>query len=138
MLRKIRKAWKNPNADEGERDLRELARQPERINPDAAGSLREGLGEMFTVTRLGVRGTLLATLMSANPVESMIEIVRNHARYVKRWQPGDMRLHWAAAGMLEAEKQFRRVKGYSQLPQLASAIKNTAPKTPGSLCVRER
>lgn len=71
---------------------------------------------MFTVTRLGVRGTLLATLMSANPVESMIEIVRSHARYVKRWQPGDMRLHWAAPGMLEAEKQFRRVKGYSQLP----------------------
>ncbi len=67
----MRKAWKNPNADEGERDLRELARQPERINPDAAGSLREGLGEMFTVTRLGVRGTLLATLMSANPVESI-------------------------------------------------------------------
>jgi hypothetical protein len=46
----------------------------------------------------------------------MIEIVRDHAHNVKRWQPGDMRLRWAAAGMLEAARQFRRVKGYSQLP----------------------
>ena len=129
VLRKMRKAWKNPDAAEGERDLRDLANQLEKINPDAAGSLREGLAEMFTVTRLGVRGTLLATLMSTNPVESMIEIVRNHARNVKRWKPGDMRLRWAAAGMLEAARQFRRVKGYSQLPQLASAIKNTVSKT---------
>lgn len=132
VKRKMRQAWKNPDADEAERALRDLATQLERINPDAAGSLREGLAEMFTVTRLGVRGTLLATLMSTNPVESMIEIVRNHARNVKRWQPGTMRLRWAAAGMLEAEKQFRRVKGYSQLLQLASAIKKSISKTEDS------
>ncbi len=132
VLRKMRQAWKNPDAKEAERDLRELAGRLERINPDAAGSLREGLAEMFTVTRLGVRGTLLATVMSTNPVESMIEIVRDHARNVKRWQPGDMRLRWAAAGMLEAAKQFRRVKGFSQLPQLASAIKKSTSKSEDS------
>ena len=132
VKRKMRQAWKNPDADEAERALRDLATQLERINPDAAGSLREGLAEMFTVTRLGVRGTLLATLMSTNPVESMIEIVRNHARNVKRWQPGDMRLRWPAAGMLEAHKQFRRVKGFSQLPQLASAVKIMVSKPTGS------
>jgi putative transposase len=67
--------------------------------------------------------------MSTNPVESMIEIVRNHARNVKRWQPGDMRLRWAAAGMLEAANQFRRIKGYSQLPQLAAALKKATSTT---------
>ena len=92
VLAKMRRAWKNPDAAEAERDLRALASELERINPDAAGSLREGLAEMFTVTRLGVRGTLLATVMSTNPVESMIEIVRSHARNVKHWKPGDMRL----------------------------------------------
>lgn len=132
VLRKMRQAWKNPDADEAERAMRDLAGQLERINPDAAASLREGLAEMFTVTRLGVRGTLLATVMSTNPVESMIEIVRNHARNVKRWQPGNMRLRWAAAGMLEAQKQFRRVKGYSQLPQLAAAIETATSRTDGS------
>jgi putative transposase len=62
--------------------------------------------------------------MSMNPVESMIEIVRAHARNVKRWQPGDMRLRWAAAGMLAASTQFRRVKGYKQLPKLAHALRH--------------
>lgn len=94
------------------------------MNPDAAGSLREGLAETLTVTRLGVTGSLLKTVMGTNPMESMIGIVRDHARNVKRWQPGDMRLRWAAAGMLEASKQFRRVKGYRQLPALTHALRH--------------
>lgn len=125
VRRKLRAAWANPNADEGEAALRALAGQLERVNPDAAASLREGLAETLTVTRLGVTGALFKTVMSTNPVESMIDIVRAHARNVKRWQPGDMRLRWAAAGMLAAATQFRRVKGYRQLPKLAAALRHT-------------
>jgi putative transposase len=124
VRRKLRGAWANPNADEAEAALKALAAQLERVNPDAAASLREGLADTLTVTRLGVTGSLLKTVMSTNPVESMIEIVREHARNVKRWQPGDMRLRWAAAGMLAAAQQFRRVKGYRQLPQLAAAMRH--------------
>jgi len=43
---------------------------------------------------------------------------------VKRWHTGDMGLRWAAAGMLAAEAQYRRVKGYRQLDCLAVAIAN--------------
>jgi putative transposase len=125
VRRKLRAAWANPNPGEAEAALRALAGQLERVNPDAAASLREGLAETLTVTRLGVTGSLLKTVMSTNPVESMIEIVRAHARNVKRWQDGDMRLRWAAAGMLAASAQFRRVKGYRQLPQLARALRHT-------------
>jgi hypothetical protein len=39
---KLRRAWANPAADEATRDLEALARQLEKLNPDAAGSLREG------------------------------------------------------------------------------------------------
>ncbi|MGH8840999.1 MAG: IS256 family transposase [Jiangellaceae bacterium] len=124
VRRKLRAAWANPNAHEAEAALKALAGQLERVNPDAAASLREGLTETLTVTRLGVTGSLLKTVMGTNPVESMIEIVREHARNVKRWQPGDMRLRWAAAGMLAAAEQFRRVKGYRQLPQLARALRH--------------
>jgi len=124
VRRKLRAAWANPNADEAEAALRALAGQLEKVNPDAAASLREGLAETVTVTRLGVTGALLKTVMSTNPVESMIEIVRAHARNVKRWQDGDMRLRWAAAGMLAAATQFRRVKGYRQLPKLAAALRH--------------
>jgi putative transposase len=125
VQRKLRAAWANPNAGEAEAALKALAGQLDRVNPDAAASLREGLADTLTVTRLGVTGSLLKTVMGTNPVESMIEIVRDHARNVKRWQPGDMRLRWAAAGMLAAATQFRRVKGYRQLPQLAHALRHT-------------
>ncbi len=53
------------------------------------------------------RGTLKRTLESTNPCESMIEIVRRTQRNVKRWSSGEMALRWTAAGMLEAERQFR-------------------------------
>jgi transposase-like protein len=124
VRRKLRAAWANPNPDEAEAALRALAAQLERVNPDAAASLREGLAATLTVTRLGVTGSLLKTVMSTNPVESMIEIVRAHARNVKHWQDGDMRLRWAAAGMLATAGQFRRVKGYRQLPQLTLALRH--------------
>lgn len=119
---KMRQAWKNPDPDEGQANLEALARQLEKVNPDAAGSLREGLADMFTVTRLKVSGTLLKTLATTNPVESMNEIVRDHSRNVKRWRDGDMRLRWAAAGMCAAQGQFRRIKGYAQLAALAAAL----------------
>jgi putative transposase len=57
-----------------------------------------------------------------NPIESMIEIVRRTSRNVKRWQNGDMCLRWTAAGMLEAERQFRKIIGYRHLARLAVAV----------------
>ena len=90
--------------------------------PGAAASLREGLSDTLTVNRLGITGSLLKTLDSTNPIESMIEIVRDHSRRVKRWSSGDMALRWAAAGMRSAQTQFRRVKGHRQLPALARAL----------------
>jgi putative transposase len=72
--------------------------------------------------RLGISGSLAATLSSTNPCESMIEIVRYTQRNVKRWHDGDMRKRWTAAGMLVAEKQFRRIIGYRDLATLVIAI----------------
>ncbi len=48
--------------------------------------------------------------------------MRRNSRNVKRWQSGEMALRWTAAGMLEAERQFRRIIGYQQLATLALAI----------------
>ena len=127
VRRELRGAWKLTDAHAAKRALDTLARKLERINPDAAGSLREGLDETLTITRLGVTGTLTKTLATTNPMESTIDIVRVHARNVKRWRDGDMRLRWAAAGMLCAEAQYRRVKGYTQLDELADTLNpNTA------------
>src|SRR5712671_3488000 len=88
----------------------------------AVASLLEGLEETLTVTRLGLSPTLLRTFKSTNPVESMISIGRTVAGNVKRWRDGKMVLRWTAAGLLEAEKQFRRVNGYREMAILRRAL----------------
>ena len=59
---------------------------------------------------------------TATRLRPYIEIIRRTSRNVKRWQSGDMCLRWTAAGMLEAEQQFRKVVGYSDLAKLAIAV----------------
>ena len=104
--------------------MQALAAELEHSRPGAASSLREGIEETLTLARLGIRGNLKRTLESTNPCESMIEICRRTSRNVKRWQSGEMCLRWTAAGMLEAEHQFRRIIGYRDLAQLVIAIEH--------------
>jgi putative transposase len=119
---RIRQAWALSSHQQALSRLRALAAELERSWPDAGGSLREGLEETLTLTRLGVTAQLAKSLSSTNPCESMIEIVRRTQRNVKRWREGDMRKRWTAAGMLEAERQFRRIIGYRHLATLVIAI----------------
>ncbi len=122
VRRRLRAAWALDDYDRALEQLRVLSDELARSHPGAAASLREGMEETLTVTRLGVRGRLKRTLASTNPCESMIDTVRRVARNVKRWQNGDMCLRWTAAGMLEAEQQFRRVIGHPDLGRLAVAV----------------
>ncbi len=122
VKQRLRRAWARDDHQRALDELRTLAADLERSHPGAAASLREGMAETVTVTRLGIKGSLKQTLQSTNPCESMIEIVRRTSRNVKRWQSGDMCLRWTAAGMLEAERQFRKIIGYRDLAKLAVAI----------------
>jgi transposase-like protein len=142
VLARIRGAWALTDAKQAQQQLETLASELERSWPDAAGSLREGMSETLTLMRLGITGNLAKTLSSTNPIESMIEIVRTTQRNVKRWQEGDMRKRWTAAGMLQAEQQFRRIIGYSDLAKLVIAIEKrhltlTSPTTPEPADVTE-
>jgi transposase-like protein len=126
---KLTRALANPDATAGLRDAKALATALERNHPGAAGSLREGLPELFTVARLGITGTLAKTLTTSNPIESMISIARATNRNVTRWRDGQMVMRWTAAGMLNAQRSFRRVKGYKQMPQLVAALRRHAHPT---------
>jgi transposase-like protein len=110
-------------------ELEALARQLAKPHPGAAASLREGLAETLTVNRLGVPPTLARTLRSTNPIESMIEICRDHSTNVKHWRDGPMALRWCAAGMAEATKQFRKVNGFLHLPTLRNALEAEVART---------
>jgi putative transposase len=130
VAKRLRAAYHNPDPLLAQAELEALARELHRSHPGAAASLREGLAETLTIIRLGVPPTLARTLRSTNSVESMIEICRDHAANVKRWQDGQMVLRWIAAGMGEAAKQFRRVNGYLHLPALRSALEDSITVTP--------
>jgi len=121
VAKKMRAAY-HMEALAAQAELEELARQLSKPHPGAAGSLREGLAETLTVNRLGVPPTLARTLRTTNPIESMIEICRDHSTNVKRWRDGQMALRWCAAGMAEAAKQFRKVNGFLHLPVLRKAL----------------
>ena len=129
LKQRLRRAWARDDHERALDELRTLASELERSHPGAATSLREGLEETLTLQRLGIRGSLKQTLASTNPCESMIECVRRSSRNVKHWQSGDMALRWTAAGMLEAERQFRRVIGYRDLAKLALAIERDLART---------
>ena len=122
----MRAVWSLSDGELAEQRLELLASELERSWPDAAGSLREGMDDTLTLMALGITGQLAKTLCSTNPCESMIEIVRYTQRNVKRWQDGDMRKRWTAAGMLVAEQQFRRIIGYRHLATLVVAIERHA------------
>ena len=78
----------------------------------------EGGGEQTTARKRGTAARL----------RPYIEIVRYTQRNVKRWQDGDMRKRWTAAGMLVAEQQFRRIVGYRDLAKLVIAIERHADR----------
>jgi putative transposase len=122
VKRRLRAAWAQPSHETALERLQVLHAELARSHPGAAASLAEGMQETITLQRLAIGGNLKKTLESTNPCESMIECVRRTSRNVKRWQNGSMALRWTAAGMLEAEKQFRRIIGYSQLAKLALAV----------------
>lgn len=123
---KLVKAFGHADPDHGLRNAKHLAGLLDKTYPGAAASLREGLDEMFTAARLGIDGRLAKTLTTSNPTESMISIARATNRNVTRWRDGAMVLRWTAAGMLNAQRSFRRIKGYKQMPHLVDALRRHA------------
>src|SRR5215208_908474 len=122
VKRRLRAAWKLSDHRAAIERLEAFAGELAHSHPGAAASLREGLAETVTLQRLGVHPQLHKTLSSTNPIESMIGICRATSRNVKHWSSGDMCLRWTAGGMLEAERQFRKIIGYKHLAHLALAV----------------
>jgi transposase-like protein len=121
---RMRRAWRDTDYPRALEQLQRLAGELDHTHPGAASSLREGMEETLTVIKLAIKSKLRRTLESTNACESMIDTVRRTQRNVKNWGSGEMGLRWTAAGMLEAEQQFRKVIGYTDLPRLAIAIEH--------------
>ena len=48
---------------------------------------------------------------------------------VTRYRDASMAMRWAAAGFLEAEKAFRRLRGYKKIAGLIKAMRPTSVQT---------
>jgi transposase-like protein len=110
-------------ADEGQAKLQQYASWIEREWPSAAGSLREGLEELFTINRLGLPAKLRRCLGTTNVIDNSHAALRERTRRVKHWQSGVMALRWAAAAFEASSEGFRRIMGYEHLWMLKAALK---------------
>jgi transposase-like protein len=119
----LHRAYRSVEGATAKRLLQDLARRLERDHPSAAESVRDGLEETLTILALGLSDALRRSLSTTNAAESLVSRTRHVKRNVKRWRGGQMALRWAAAGVLEAVKGFRRVKGFKDMPRLVAALR---------------
>ena len=119
----LQRAYRSADVATATRLLRDLAKRLEVDHPSAAESVREGLEETLTIIALGLADSLRRSLSTTNAAESLISRTRHVKRNVKRWRGGQMVLRWVAAGVLEAVKGFRRLKGHKEMPKLVAALR---------------
>ncbi len=118
----LRQAREPDDAGRAEKLLENLARRLEQEAPCVSFPILEGLGEILTVSRLGLPPKLRRSLATTNMIESAHSVVRQTCRNVKRWQGARMALRWTGAGMLEAGAGMRCLRTCRQLPILAAAL----------------
>jgi len=118
----LKEAWSLGDAKLAKRRLERLASSLEVDHPGAAGSVREGLDETLTLQSLGIEGTLYRKLRTTNAIENLNSGIAAYSKNVKRWQGGRMVIRWVSAAILEAERKFRRVQGWSDIEKLIRAL----------------
>jgi transposase-like protein len=121
---RISAAYKMADYDEARKSLQLTVKYLEKLNPSAAASLKEGLEETLTIHKFGITGLLRKTLSTTNPIESCFSVTKTITGRVKRWRGDEMVQRWAVASLLRAEKKFKRVKGYKEIPKLIAALQH--------------
>lgn len=120
----LRAAWKL-DATEGREQIEQLAQWYAKKYPSAAASLREGLDEMFTISRMGLPPTLLRCLATTNVIDSSHWGVRQRTGRVTNWQDGAMALRWSSAAFEATAKAFRKIMGHQQIWMLKAHLDET-------------
>lgn len=138
VARKLNAAYALEDYAAAKQSLGRLHHELMHSNPSAARSLGEGMEETLTVHRLHMPAQLRMTLASTNVIESAFAIVERVCLNVKRWHDGDQRERWVGSGLLVAEKQFRKVKGYRQIPLLVKELEAITQKLKPNVAKRAR
>jgi putative transposase len=129
VARALSQAWASDSTELARRRLKALLQWLQRNGEcGAAASLREGMEETLTVLKLKLPPALRGFLVTTNAIENLIGSARRTSRNVTRWRSGDMIGRWAALGLLQAERHFKRIRGYRHLPLLKRALRGDPAK----------
>ncbi len=130
--RKLANAYQMTSTADAKRAWEQVHRELMELNPSTAHSLAEGMEETLTVHGLPLSPQLRRTFSTTNPIESAFSVVERICSRVKCWQRGDHIERWVGSALWVAEKNFRRVKGYKDLPKLLELLeqrRGTSPPT---------
>jgi transposase-like protein len=116
-------AYRSPSKAIAKRRLTQLVARLDSDHPGAAASLREGLDETLALKDMKLPDALERTLSTTNPIENLNGSIRRVQRRVKRWRDGAMVRRWAALGILEAQKGFRKLRGHKGMSILVGALR---------------
>jgi len=128
----------------GREAYRAIARFLKNKNAAALESLHEAGEELIALHRLNLPATLHVSLLSTNLIENSFRNTRRKLGRVTRFRAEtDQASRWLASALLDAEKGFRRLLGYRDLPRLAEALERrreaaatppdaSTPATPGA------
>lgn len=119
----LSEAFRTSSAATARRRLTSLASRLEAEYPSAAGSIREGLDELFTVKQMGLPEALERSLSTTNAIENVNNGIRRITRRVKRWRGGSMILRWIGAALQELQAGFHRIKGFRGMKDLVAALR---------------
>ena len=124
----MRDAYRSRSKATAKKRLLQLAAHLATEHPDGEASLKEGLDETLTLKDLGLPQWLERTLSTTNSIENVNGRMRAVLRRVKRWRDGSMIKRWVATALLEAERGFRKVRGYQGMPTLVAAVRGDAER----------
>lgn len=112
--------------------LLELEKWLKEINISAARSLREALDEILLVHSLEIPEELRPTVRSTNGIENVFSTTRHREKNLKNYNPEyrgkpvkkGLSRRWLGTVLLNAESNFRLVKGYEQIKKAIANIEN--------------
>lgn len=115
-------ALEHESIEDAEADLLALEARLRPINVAAANSLLEGFDELLTLHRLNIPEKLRQHFRTTNCIENMNSQLAKYLQKVKYWKNSEQRYRWVAAGLLEVEKQMRRISNYRLIPLLKERV----------------
>lgn len=122
VKRVMRQAYSSSDFEKSKRLLHGLISQLKKKYPSAANSIEDGLEETLTIIKLRLPDSLRQTFRCTNAIENLMGTIRQISRRVKQWRGGEMIERWTVTAIFEAQKKFRRIKGYKNIKLLIAAL----------------